>query len=104
MAVKNREHYTVHRWTNPNLQHLVDWNTGATDEDIRAFYVQVGKELRKQRTAKHWTQKQLSELTGYSVQRISRVENGREEILVEELLRLSAALGKRAIVVLEEPE
>ena len=104
MWMKGQEHYTVHRWTNPNLQHLVDWNNQVTDETVQAYREQIGQEFKKVRKAKRWTQKQLSELSGIPAQRISRIENGREDTPPEQLLSLAATLGKKLTLRLEDAD
>lgn len=53
----------------------------------------TGERIKKLRTAKHWTQKELEEKTGISHITISRYENGHQPPDAYQLRKLAAALG-----------
>ena len=58
-------------------------------EDI---YKRIGFNLLKQRRLKGWTQEQLSERSGVSRSRISKMENGKENFNIESLLLIAQSL------------
>ena len=58
-------------------------------EDI---YKRIGFNLLKQRRLKGWTQEQLSERSGVSRSRISKMENGKENFNVESLFLIAQSL------------
>ena len=58
-------------------------------EDI---YKRIGFNLLKQRRLKGWTQEQLSERSGVSRSRISKMENGKENFNIESLFLIAQAL------------
>ena len=55
-------------------------------EDI---YKRIGFNLLKQRRLKGWTQEQLSERSGVSRSRISKMENGKENFNIESLFLIA---------------
>ena len=59
-------------------------------EDI---YKRIGFNLLKQRRLKGWTQEQLSERSGVSRSRISKMENGKENFNIESLFLVAQSLG-----------
>ena len=58
-------------------------------EDI---YKRIGFNLLKQRRLKGWTQEQLSERSGVSRSRISKMENGKENFNIESLFLIAQSL------------
>ena len=58
-------------------------------EDI---YKRIGFNLLKQRRLKVWTQEQLSERSGVSRSRISKMENGKENFNIESLFLIAQSL------------
>ena len=58
-------------------------------EDI---YKRIGFNLLKQRRLKGWTQEQLSERSGVSRSRISKMENGKENLNIESLILIAQSL------------
>ena len=58
-------------------------------EDI---YKRIGFNLLKQRPLKGWTQEQLSERSGVSRSRISKMENGKENFNIESLFLIAQSL------------
>ena len=58
-------------------------------EDI---YKRIGFNLLKQRRLKDWTQEQLSERSGVSRSRISKMENGKENFNIESLFLIAQSL------------
>ena len=58
-------------------------------EDI---YKRIGFNLLKQRRLKGWTQEQLSERSGVSRSRISKMENGKENFNIESLFVIAQSL------------
>ena len=58
-------------------------------EDI---YKRIGFNLLKQRRLKGWTQEQLSEMSGVSRSRISKMENGKENFNIESLFLIAQSL------------
>ena len=58
-------------------------------EDI---YKRIGFNLLKQRRLKGWTQEQLSERSGVSKSRISKMENGKENFNIESLILIAQSL------------
>ena len=58
-------------------------------EDI---YKRIGFNLLKQRRLKGWTQEQLSERSGVSRSRISKMENGKENFHIESLFLIAQSL------------
>lgn len=58
-------------------------------EDI---YKRIGFNLLKQRRLKGWTQEQLSERSGVSRSRISKMENGKENFNIESLILIAQSL------------
>ena len=58
-------------------------------EDI---YKRIGFNLLKQRRLKGWTQEQLSERSGMSRSRISKMENGKENFNIESLFLIAQSL------------
>ena len=58
-------------------------------EDI---YKRIGFNLLKQRRLKGWTQEQLSERSGVSRSRISKMENGKENFNIESLFLIAQSV------------
>ena len=58
-------------------------------EDI---YKRIGFNLLKQRRLKGWTQEQLSERSGVSRSRISKMESGKENFNIESLFLIAQSL------------
>ena len=58
-------------------------------EDI---YKRISFNLLKQRRLKGWTQEQLSERSGVSRSRISKMENGKENFNIESLFLIAQSL------------
>ena len=58
-------------------------------EDI---YKRIGFNLLKHRRLKGWTQEQLSERSGVSRSRISKMENGKENFNIESLILIAQSL------------
>ena len=58
-------------------------------EDI---YKRICFNLLKQRRLKGWTQEQLSERSGVSRSRISKMENGKENFNIESLFLIAQSL------------
>ena len=58
-------------------------------EDI---YKRIGFNLLKQRRLNGWTQEQLSERSGVSRSRISKMENGKENFNIESLFLIAQSL------------
>ena len=58
-------------------------------EDV---YKRIGFNLLKQRRLKGWTQEQLSERSGVSRSRISKMENGKENFNIESLFLIVQSL------------
>ena len=58
-------------------------------EDI---YKRIGFNLLKQQRLKGWTQEQLSERSGVSRSRISKMENGKENFNIESLFLIAQSL------------
>ena len=58
-------------------------------EDI---YKRIGFNLLKKRRLKGWTQEQLSERSGVSRSRISKMENGKENFNIESLFLIAQSL------------
>lgn len=58
-------------------------------EDV---YKRIGFNLLKQRRLKGWTQEQLSERSGVSRSRISKMENGKENFNIESLFLIAQSL------------
>ena len=52
----------------------------------------IGFNLLKQRRLKGWTQEQLSERSGVSRSRISKMENGKENFNIESLFLIAQSL------------
>ena len=67
-------------------------------EDI---YKRIGFNLLKQRRLKGWTQEQLSERSGVSRSRISKMENGKENFNIESLFLIAQSLEIDFIELLE---
>ena len=58
-------------------------------EDV---YNRIGFNLLNQRRLKGWTQEQLSERSGVSRSRISKMENGKENFNIESLFLIAQSL------------
>lgn len=56
-------------------------------------YKKFGKQVKKARKEKGYTQSDLAEMTGYSVQHISHIETGNTKLSVELLIELANALN-----------
>ena len=56
------------------------------------IYKRIGFNLLKQRRLKGWTQEQLSERSGVSRSRISKMENGKENFNIESLFLIAQSL------------
>lgn len=70
----------------------------------REILLGIGKKIRKNREIKGWTQSDLADRMGFSDYRlISQFENGRRDLRVSTLLRLSVALGTTPQDLLPEP-
>ena len=63
---------------------------------------QIGEHIKQLRTEKSLTQAQLSELAKVSVQQISKMENGHEDVPITKIGRVFRALGCPARLVLYE--
>jgi transcriptional regulator with XRE-family HTH domain len=63
----------------------------------------VGRNFARIRRAKGLTQEQVEELSGFSQQYLSGLEQGRRNPTVITLYELAQALGVRPIDLLEEP-
>ena len=59
----------------------------------------LGQKLKKLRTEKGLTQKQLSEITGVKQSAISRLENGNANTQIDSLIKLFAAMNMKMQVV-----
>lgn len=55
-------------------------------------WVELGKNIKKSRQKKGYTQAQVAELTGYSIQHLSHVENGSTKLSVEFIYTLAEIL------------
>ncbi len=62
---------------------------------------EIAKRLRHVRIEKGLSQTEVASRLGVVQQFISRVENGRENLSMDTLLRIAKALGKKAVVKLE---
>ena len=56
-------------------------------------YKKFGKRVKKARKDKGYTQAELAEITGYSVQHISHIETGNTKLSTEMLIELANALA-----------
>ena len=56
------------------------------------IYKRIGFNLLKERRLKGWTQEQLSERSGVSRSRISKMENGKENFNIESLFLIAQSL------------
>ena len=56
------------------------------------IYKRIGFNLLKKRRLKGWTQEQLSERSGVSRSRISKMENGKENFNIESLFLIAQSL------------
>lgn len=68
------------------LRHMTGYTLGVSEH--------VGKEIAKRRSAKGWTQVDLSEATGLSGATISRIERGERTPHKNTLKTIEAALGE----------
>ena len=59
---------------------------------FQEIYKRIGFNLLKQRRLKGWTQEQLSERSGVSRSRISKMENGKENFNIESLFLIAQSL------------
>ena len=59
---------------------------------VEDIYKRIGFNLLKQRRLKGWTQEQLSERSGVSRSRISKMENGKENFNIESLFLIAQSL------------
>ena len=59
---------------------------------FQEIYIRIGFNLMKQRRLKGWTQEQLSEKSGVSRSRISKMENGKENFNIESLFLIAQSL------------
>ena len=59
---------------------------------LQEIYIRIGFNLMKQRRLKGWTQEQLSEKSGVSRSRISKMENGKENFNIESLFLIAQSL------------
>lgn len=62
------------------------------DPRVSSVVEDFGKNVRRLRLAREWTQEDLAHQSGLAVVQISRVERGAREIRLGTLLRLTAAL------------
>lgn len=53
----------------------------------------LGTNIKKYRTSKGWNQEALAKKVRLKKETISRVENGRQNISIDNLLKIAAALG-----------
>lgn len=60
--------------------------------DQKAILESFGTRVREARTARAWTQEDLSAKSGLAVVQISRIERGVREIRLTTLLKLASAL------------
>ena len=102
--MKKQEHYTVHKWTNPHLQHLIEQEHSELETKIESTRQRVGAQLKRERTRQRVTQKQLSAITGVPQVQISLIENGREAVALDTLTKLAAGLGKQLELSFSELE
>jgi transcriptional regulator with XRE-family HTH domain len=58
-----------------------------------AITVNPGAALKNIRTEKGWTLSDVSKLTNFPVSTLSKIENGKTELTVEKLVRITLALG-----------
>lgn|GEM_PF-3346128 len=100
--MKKQEQYTVHKWTNPHLRHLVEMEENDVDEAVADALKLAGQALKRERTRQKLTQKQLSSRSNIPQGQISRIENGREQASVEMLVRLANGMGKKLRIELED--
>lgn len=66
---------------------------GDVPQWVREHRWDVGRRLRELRAGRGLTQMQLAELCGIDNKTISRAENGRYAISIDQAVRLSRALG-----------
>lgn len=62
-------------------------------ENQPAITVNPGAALKNIRTEKGWTLSDVSKLTDYPVSTLSKIENGKTELTVDKLVRITLALG-----------
>ena len=53
----------------------------------------IGKNIRSLRKSKGWTQEQLAEKAGINDKEVSHIEQGRRNITIETLIKISSSLG-----------
>jgi transcriptional regulator with XRE-family HTH domain len=64
----------------------------------------LGRQLRRLRQARGWSQEELAERAGLDRTYISGCERGRRNIGIENLFRLSAALGVKPAKLIDDSE
>jgi len=62
----------------------------------------LGRNVRRFRCEKHWTQEEFAEITGLSQQSISELENGRSNPTLLTLHALAQGLGVKVVDLLDE--
>jgi len=78
----------------------------AKNADYRRAYAEeeqmfmLAEEIRKYRSKKHYTQKQLADKVGMKQQEISRIEKGDQNSKIETLSKIAHGVGKRLILKL----
>lgn len=73
-----------------------------TEEQRNENRVRIGQLIALKRKERGMTQKQLSDLSGVSVQNITKVENGRYNVSVDILGKMCEAMGCRIDITEEE--
>lgn len=71
---------------------------------VEAVSEPLGQCIRLRRESRRLTQAELAKTLGANIPTISRVENGRRDLLVSELIEISRALGIRASTLLRGAE
>lgn len=73
-----------------------------TEEKKNENRARIGQLIALKRKERGMTQKQLSDLSGVSVQNITKVENGRYNVSVDILGKMCEAMGCRIEIAEEE--
>jgi transcriptional regulator with XRE-family HTH domain len=76
----------------------------ARRESAAKIKLTIGRRVAELRRGRGWTQEKMAERIGTSVQWLSRIEGGGENVTIDTIVGLANALGVGVIELLEPPE
>ena len=71
---------------------------------MREELVRLGERIRRQRRRKGWTQTELGQRIGYSLNGIAKIEQGNSDPKYTSLVKIADALGVDMLALIDAPQ